>query len=292
MKKLFLLSFLYFIVSNTIFAAEVNLNQFEADRDNCYKNKGNVNCFKNLMSKYYYANPAYINILHSDCAIILANEKRYQESLLEFDYILQHEKKNTKLIAYAKKEREKIAEIVRKIEDAKKNDYGDYYDRYNSAVWENPQDIKVYINNNYTKSYGKSYTYRNAFDIWEKSLNGLIHFNFVSNEQDADIVCDIVDKVGPNKNGITYYGSLTDKDGKKYFQKVRMSLSHINDMGADNTNDIILTTALHEIGHALGIKYHSNSINDIMYYEVHTYRTNSLSNRDINTIKKIYGVNY
>lgn len=274
------------------FGNNFDINQFNADRQMCFRNKGNVNCFRNLMTKYFYADKYYINALHYDCGIIYENEKRYKEALLEFDYILQNEKRNSKLISLAKQERGQVAELVRKIEDAKRNDYGDYYDAYNSASWENPKDIKVYINNAYGRSYGKSYVYTKAFRTWEDSLGGLIHFNFVSNETDADIVCDIVEKVDANVNGRTYYGYLKETDGKKYFQKVRMTLSHINDMGADNTDAIILTTALHEIGHALGIKYHSNSINDIMYYEVHSYRTDTLSNRDINTVRKIYGSIY
>ena len=211
---------------------------------------------------------------------------------MEFDYVIQNEKRNPKLISLAKEQRKIVAEHVQKIEDAKRNDFGDYYDQYNSAQWENPQDIKVYINNSYGRSYGKSYTYKKAFETWEQALNGVIRFNYVSNAEDADIVCEIVDSIGPNINGVTRYGNLTEKDNKKYFQKVYMQLSNMNTMGAKNTDSIILTTALHEIGHALGIKYHSNSVNDVMYYEVHTYRTNTLSNRDINTLKRIYGVMY
>ncbi len=292
MKKIFVTIIALVMNVSSLYAYNFDLNQFNADRSTCFRTNGNVNCFRNLMTKYFYADKYYLNILRYDCGLILEHEKRYKEALLEFDYILQNEKRNTKLIALTKQEKQKTSDILKKIEDAKRNDYGDYYDYYNSAAWENPKDIKVYINNAYARSYGKSYIYQKAFQIWEDSLEGLIHFNFVSNPEEADIICDIVTKVDVNVNGRTYYGNLTEKNGKKYFQKVRMFLSNINDMGADNTNSIILTTALHEIGHALGIKYHSNSINDIMYYEIHSYRTDTLSKRDINTVKKIYGSIY
>lgn len=291
-KKLLTVFTVFFINIPSAFSATFDVNQFNFDRSMCYQNQGNVECFQNLMTKYFYADKAYINLLRADCGIIYKNEKRYKEALLEFDYVIQNEKRNPKLIALVKEQRREVAELVQKIEDAKRNDFGDYYDQYNSARWENPGNIKVFINNSYGRSYGKSYTYKQAFETWETAMNGVIHFYFVDSAQDADIVCEIVDNIAPNVNGVTKYGNLTEKDGKKYFNKVYMQLSHINTMGAKNTDSIILTTALHEIGHALGIKYHSNSVNDIMYYEVHTYRTNTLSNRDINTLKRIYDVVY
>jgi cell division protease FtsH len=47
--------------------------------------------------------------------------------------------------------------------------------------------------------------------------------------------------------------------------------------------------AIHEIGHAIGVLGHSNSINDLMYYSTASTKNTSPSLRDIDTVNKLYG---
>lgn len=280
--KFIIISALFIIYSSSGICSDFDIDMFNSDRDQCYRVKDSVECFHNLMTKYFYIDPYYINYLHMDTAKAFVNNKRYKEALFEYDYVILKEKNDRKLIAKAKEEKQKVTELMQQINNAQNNDYGDYYNQEQSAQWRNPEDIKVYIKNN----YGKGYILSQAFNIWQDSLNGLIKFNFVSNEQEANIVCHIVENVSNQVAGRTNYGVIKVIGNKNYLQKVFVNLSLSN--GADNTDELMLTTALHEIGHALGIRYHSDNKNDIMYYEVHSYRLDTVSQRDINTIKRIY----
>ena len=70
-----------------------------------------------------------------------------------------------------------------------------------------------------------------------------------------------------------------------------------NPLGEDNTSTQIYNTALHEIGHALGISGHSDNPNDVMYgnnnavtkfASIFEDETAFLSKRDLNTITLLY----
>ena len=66
-------------------------------------------------------------------------------------------------------------------------------------------------------------------------------------------------------------------------------ISKTDPIGFIQNDAALLKVALHEIGHAIGIIGHSNSINDIMYYSTASTKNTSPSLRDIDTINKLYG---
>lgn len=59
------------------------------------------------------------------------------------------------------------------------------------------------------------------------------------------------------------------------------------DISPDQTNEYILSSVRHELGHALGIWGHSEQKTDIMYFS-QVRDSPLISARDINTLKKIY----
>ena len=77
--------------------------------------------------------------------------------------------------------------------------------------------------------------------------------------------------------------------GKVYLGRADISIAKTNYIGFTCTDLELLKTALHEIGHAIGILGHSKNITDIMYYSTASHRQSTLSDKDIETVNKIYG---
>ena len=131
-----------------------------------------------------------------------------------------------------------------------------------------------------------------AFKEWETVLNfnGVKHvqFLFVRDPATTDVV---VNWVFSAKS----LGAVTEELGNnetmlwdKYIEKddIHLSLTH-SDSEHPFTEDEIQTAALHEIGHMLGIKTHSNNPLDIMY-PVAQPDVHHLSCSDIMTMRRIY----
>lgn len=169
-----------------------------------------------------------------------------------------------------------------------KNDNDNYYSPEYSILWKRPSLLKVYIEDNSDKSY----LVKNAFYLWNNSLNSYFNFYFVNDENKADIVCKFIYKLNANVAGTTDT-QYTMQNGKYYFEKAEITISYGNDTGVfKNNHQNFLTVILHEVGHSLGISYHSNNPNDVMYpNSSQVIKQGQLSQRDINTMKKIYGIN-
>lgn len=151
------------------------------------------------------------------------------------------------------------------------------------AIWVNPKAIKVYVENS-----SKSYILENAFNIWDKALRNDLNFIFTSNKSEADISIDYVDSLNGSAVGMTYPSHI-EIQGKIYLHKVDISIAKKDPTGFNQTDAQLLKVALHEIGHAIGILGHSNSINDIMYYSTASTKNTSPSLRDIDSVNKLYG---
>lgn len=67
--------------------------------------------------------------------------------------------------------------------------------------------------------------------------------------------------------------------------EIVLGTRHLKGLDDSLINQKIRQMAMHQIGHAIGIYGHSNNPNDIM---CEYYKTNTLSERDINTINEIY----
>ncbi|MBR5304725.1 MAG: matrixin family metalloprotease [Candidatus Gastranaerophilales bacterium] len=151
------------------------------------------------------------------------------------------------------------------------------------VIWLNPKNIKVYI-----EKSSKSHILENAFKIWDKALRNDMNFVFVSNQEEADICIDYTEKLNGNAVGVTY-PKYVKIQGKIYLYKSKILIAKKDSIGFIQSDAKLLKVVLHEIGHAIGIIGHSNSINDIMYPTTASTKNTSPSLRDVDTVNKLYG---
>jgi len=163
-------------------------------------------------------------------------------------------------------------------------DYRTYTDDVDVlAVWINPKNIKVYV-----EESNKSYVLKNAFKAWDSAMRSNMDFTFVKNKNDADITIGYIDSLGKTKVGETRTGHVNIQ-GKIYLQKAQILIARKDQWGFIMNDAELLKISLHEIGHAIGILGHSESMNDIMYYSTASTKNTSPSLRDIETVNKLYG---
>lgn len=156
--------------------------------------------------------------------------------------------------------------------------------------------LNVYVKpGNYVNGYRNSYKSAliSAFQEWTKVSNGRLRFRPVATERQADITVKWVSKLNSNRDshevGKTY--TLTKRyRGSKVglIEKAHVNfLTHLN--GRTMSDLQMRKIALHEIGHAIGIQGHSSDPRDIMFHSTSPYQNASLTTRDINTMKNLYG---
>lgn len=281
MKKILLLLFVLFL-QNTY--AALDYNQLNTDVSYCDKIKTSQ-CFLNLVNKYTMANSYTRNVLYYYYASALMLEKEYGKAKDAFKTVLFREKNNKELIKLANQNIAKINEIYNEMANANNIDTGNYYDSNKEYYyWQNPYNIKVFISSN----TGKEEIFKKAFSLWDERLFKSVNFSYVNDANKADIIIKYVDSIGSNKAGVTYFSQVYQIGKKTYMKKINIEVALNNPGGGRFTDANLLSTTLHEIGHGLGIRYHSENKNDIMYYNTETYKNGNISRRDVNTVKYIY----
>ena len=264
--------------------AAVDYEQLKAQRAECYKIQTSA-CFLKLYNQYSLAASGWRNILYFDYAQMLLAEKDYAKAQEAFKTVLRKENNNKELISATQKKLNEINELYEKISTANNLDAGDYFDKTKEKlIWQNPYNIKVYI----ASSTGKEDILKRAFGIWDDKLYKSINFSYVSEENKADIIIKYVDTLSGSQAGITKYSQVWNAGNKKYLKKVNVEIALKNPNGGSYTDTNLLAIALHEIAHALGINYHSDNLNDILYYSTETYKNGSVSRRDVNTVQRLY----
>ena len=125
---------------------------------------------------------------------------------------------------------------------------------------------------------------KESFNQWQEKTDNLVRFKYVDKAGEADIECYWTDDLSKmdisTERGRARY---TDSEFGRVCAEI-LILTRIN--GVDETDIEIKRTALHEIGHALGLNGHSDSKEDIMFITVEI--APRLSNRDIQTLKALY----
>ncbi|MBQ8634605.1 matrixin family metalloprotease [bacterium] len=166
-----------------------------------------------------------------------------------------------------------------------REDYSSYLkDIKLPAVWMKPKAISVYI----PQEEGKKYLFERGFKAWDDALGSNLNFKYTNKIEDADISISFIEKASGSAIGQTYPRYMKIQ-GRVYLGKARIVISRRLPSNAIMSDSELYRTILHEIGHAIGILGHSENIYDIMYYSTAGLKNSSLSSRDIDTVKKMYG---
>lgn len=141
---------------------------------------------------------------------------------------------------------------------------------------------------------------KNAFLRWQSVTDNLLRFEFINNEKDANIVITINSSADMKKcaeenckYSVAYTTPFTNGN---LLEKMQIIFYDSNNLAQPFSAKEIYSTALHEIGHALGIMGHSQTKGDLMYMESGPDNTldryvgdfQLMTSNDINTINLLY----
>ena len=160
--------------------------------------------------------------------------------------------------------------------------------------------IKVFIEsgksvNDYQDSYKDALL--SCFDQWAKDSNNRISWQFVPQEDGADIVCAWTDdpkqfykQNDTHTQAWTNYHSIKGNNGVHLMNHAVINVCTRNARSGEQVSlPFLKASCLHEIGHALGILTHSPVRTDIMFASESQVAPNlQLSARDIATINGLY----
>jgi tetratricopeptide (TPR) repeat protein len=126
---------------------------------------------------------------------------------------------------------------------------------------------------------------------WANALNHQLSYVWVNSSEQADIRIswiNTIDTKGHSSDGGTAYtAGLTQpntRGNQLHYMDVKIATFDIE--GKPQTENIIASVAIHELGHALGLLGHSSHEDDIMCASNDS--VTAPSKRDINTIRKLY----
>jgi hypothetical protein len=126
---------------------------------------------------------------------------------------------------------------------------------------------------------------KDAFGEWQRALNNRIIFVFMDDTTQTDMVVNWWAMATPQiERGAC--GMNIKQTWGNYIAKNDIFMALHNPEGRPYSPQALYASALHEIGHSLGIEEHSDNPNDIMYHTTH--EKSRLSQRDINTALRIY----
>lgn len=133
---------------------------------------------------------------------------------------------------------------------------------------------------------------RKAMDAWMNALGNQISYVIVDTPDKADIrvlwVNTIDTKGFVTETGTTYTAGVTLPNiQNERLTSMDVKLGTFDIRNKPQSVAEIYLLALHELGHALGLRGHSEDSKDIMFAQ--NQNVSALSKRDINTIRLLYG---
>jgi predicted Zn-dependent protease len=142
-----------------------------------------------------------------------------------------------------------------------------------------------------------------ALEAWERNLEGLVRFRLVERESEADLRIQLLAEPAPrpepfvevlgriSMDGACRLGDELDSDRLEASFEAHSLLIYLADAHGLLNPDQVGTVALHEVGHALGMRGHSPIRADVMYRMA---RDNPLargpSDLDVNSFVSLYGL--
>ena len=121
----------------------------------------------------------------------------------------------------------------------------------------------------------------NAYVAWQRASEGIVRFQFVESPASADMKCyfkgNNIDSIGVHE--FTVNGNkITDST---------ITFNKMDSKGHSLDSKQLYSSALHEIGHSLGLTGNSTSIYDVMY-PVGTKFNTEITTRDLKTLALLY----
>jgi hypothetical protein len=128
---------------------------------------------------------------------------------------------------------------------------------------------------------------QSVFLPWTRASSGLIRFDRVYNENISDITVNWTDTITKGRNFEAGNANLKVLNNKIEKAEIQIVIFPVIDHLAKNEQRIerVRRTALHELGHALGLN-HSNSKKDVMYYR--GINNHTLSSNDMKRLVDLY----
>jgi len=166
--------------------------------------------------------------------------------------------------------------------------------------WEDTKHIKVYI----PSGHEDAQLMKRAFNAWETSSRRRIKFTYVTNPQDAQDIIVFKDVFSDGSIGKTTIRPTNvsvctaEEKGRKSkgeCEKTRVQNVTVITMASLNPYTMkkipkgqLYHTALHEIGHSLGLN-HSTDPKDVMYPTTVNFSMTGITANDLKALDKIYG---
>ena len=208
-------------------------------------------------------------------------------------------------------ERAKAQEFIRDLEDDREklsdpsNNQPDYFDLLVAQGEAHPwaqasMPLKIYIGRaDGLQGYRPNFTQIiiKAYDAWGKASGNKLAFLMVDNPANCDIEIewtteDLFKEEGGRRRaaaGITQNSPAHNMANPWQIGHSKIRIQTINCFSREDcTDDDILSTSLHEVGHSLGIGGHSANFSDIMFMGNSNRQLPALTRRDKATMARLY----
>lgn len=158
------------------------------------------------------------------------------------------------------------------------------------VYFENANEVPQYYIENINK----------ALSLWSNSTN-FVKFTQVNDKQSANIIIAFKDLPEDfcKKDACSYVVAFTEPEisSQKILKKMDLTFYKTNPRHENFSSQEILNTALHEIGHTLGIMGHSNNPRDLMFAQkdngsryFNSLPTPNFTRNDLNTLVLLYRI--